>query len=139
MKYFYDGCCPQEFSEVLAKGCISGVTTNVNFVIDYAKKNHINSYFAAINPLYQAACSTNRNLPFSVQSVGNNKDELLSSALKIRDKFGNNVDLYMVLNFRNNCLLNRLLAQQCRNFLYIKKSCENNKKIKKKNKKKEAI
>ena len=38
MKYFYDGADPVEFEDAVNKGCISGVTTNVNFVVDYATK-----------------------------------------------------------------------------------------------------
>ena len=51
MKYFYDGADPSEFEDAVNKGCISGVTTNVNFVVDYAAKNSIKSYFEAIMPL----------------------------------------------------------------------------------------
>ena len=32
MKYFYDGADPEELRDILNKGIISGITTNINFV-----------------------------------------------------------------------------------------------------------
>ena len=55
MKYFYDGCDPNELKELIKKGCIRGVTTNVNFVVNYAKANKIQTYFEAVKPCYEIA------------------------------------------------------------------------------------
>tara|TARA_Y100000589_G_scaffold162957_1_gene154809 strand:- start:2338 stop:3033 length:696 start_codon:yes stop_codon:yes gene_type:complete len=103
MKYFYDGCDPNELDEILEKGCISGVTTNVNFVIDYAKKEQISSYFKAVEPIYNIAVSSNLNIPFSIQALGKTTEELISSALKIRDQFSEGVNLYIKIpvNYNN--------------------------------------
>ena len=103
MKYFYDGCNPEELSDVLKKGCISGVTTNVNFVIDYAKKENISSYFNAVLPTYEVAVASGLKIPFSIQALGETSDQLIESALKIRDKFSNGVKLYIKIpvNYSN--------------------------------------
>ena len=95
MKYFYDGADPSEFEDAVNKGCISGVTTNVNFVVDYAAKNSIKSYFEAIMPLYQIAVNQNINMPFSIQAVGENSRDLIKSAKEIKAKFSDGVKLYV--------------------------------------------
>ena len=103
MKYFYDGADPDEFKEVINKGCISGVTTNVNFVVDYATKKSIGSYFEAIKPLHEIASSQKNNLPFSVQAVGDSCDELIKSAKEIKAAFSDGVKLYVKIpvNYEN--------------------------------------
>lgn len=103
MQFFYDGANPKELEEVIKKGCISGVTTNVNFVVDYASKNSINNYFDAIKPTYEIAASDNQNLPFSIQAVGNNSEELINSAKKIKDNFSEGVKLFIKIpvNYEN--------------------------------------
>ena len=95
MKYFYDGCDPGQLKEILEKGCVSGVTTNVNFVIDYAKESNINSYFEAVKPIHKIATSSGVNIPFSIQALGETSEKLIESALKIRDSFSQGVDLYI--------------------------------------------
>ena len=70
MDYFYDGCDPKQLEVLIEKGIIRGVTTNVNFVIDYAKENSISSYFNAVLPIYNVAKSFNLDIPFSIfQSI----------------------------------------------------------------------
>ena len=103
MDYYYDGCDPKELSTLLEKGCIKGVTTNVNFVIDYAKDKSIKSYFDAITPSYEVAKSLKDNIPFSIQAVGKTSEELLDSALKIKEKFSDGINLYVKVpvNYEN--------------------------------------
>ena len=59
----------RELQNLLSKGCIRGVTINVNFVIDYAKKNSISKYFDAIIPSYEVAKGISADFPFSIQAV----------------------------------------------------------------------
>ena len=93
MKYYYDGVDPSEFSKIVNKGFISGITTNVNFVVDYASKNSINSYFEAIKPLYRIASAEGKNLPFSIQAIGDNPQDIISSAIEIKSKFNKGVKI----------------------------------------------
>lgn len=114
MKYYYDGCDPGELQEILEKGCVSGVTTNVNFVIDYAKKTNINSYFKAVQPIYNIAVSSRLNIPFSVQALGETSEKLIESALKIRDSFSNGVNLYIKIpvNYDNLSTIKFLSSEE---------------------------
>ncbi len=110
MKYFYDGCDPEELKGLINKGCIRGVTTNVNFVVNYAKAKKIETYFDAVKPCYEIAKDCNCNLPFSIQAVGKTSKELIDSALKIRDKFSEKVKLYIKIpvNYNNLDVINML-------------------------------
>ncbi len=114
MKYFYDGADPKELSEVLSKGIISGITTNVNFVVDYASKKSFTSYFDAIFPLYEIACATNKDLPFSIQAVGENFEDLISSAIQIKSKFNDGIKLYIKIpvNYDNLSAINYLANKE---------------------------
>ena len=114
MKYFYDGADPKELNDILSKGIISGITTNVNFVVDYASKKSIGSYFDAILPIYEVASATNKCLPFSIQAVGRNSDDLISSAMEIQSKFNNGIKLYIKIpvNFNNLYAINYLANKE---------------------------
>lgn len=114
MEYYYDGCDPKQLEALIEKGVIRGVTTNVNFVIDYAKANSISSYFKAILPSYNIAKSNNNNLPFSIQAVGKSPSELLSSALKIKEKFSDGVKLFIKVpvNYENINVINELSSKE---------------------------
>ena len=114
MEYFYDGACPKEFSEIISKGCIKGITTNVNFVVDYAKSQNIDNYFSAIKPLYDIAKETKLNLPFSIQAVGDNPNDLISSSLRIRDHFTDHINLYIKIpvNYSNLEVINKLTFEE---------------------------
>ena len=113
MKFFYDGCDPKELDELIKKGCIRGVTTNVNFVVNYAKEKNINNYFDAVFPCYEIAKNYNKNLPFSIQALGKSSEELIESALRIRDKFSERVKLYIKIpvNYKNLDVIN-ILSQE---------------------------
>ena len=114
MKYFYDGADPEELKEILNKGIISGITTNINFVVNYASKKSFSSYFDAIFPLYELACSTNKCLPFSIQAVGSSCEELISSAMKIKSKFNDGIKLYIKIpvNYNNLYAINYLANRE---------------------------
>ena len=114
MKYYYDGADPSEFSKIVNKGFISGITTNVNFVVDYASKNSINSYFEAIKPLYEIASAEGRNLPFSIQAIGENPQDIISSAIEIKSKFNKGVKLFIKIpvNFENLYAIKYLSSQE---------------------------
>ena len=114
MKYFYDGADPEEFRDILNKGIISGITTNINFVVDYASKRAFSSYFDAIFPLYELACSTNKCLPFSIQAVGSSCEELISSAIQIKSKFNDGIKLYIKIpvNYNNLYAINYLANKE---------------------------
>ncbi len=103
MQYFYDGCDPNEVKELIEKGCVTGLTTNVNFVVDYASKNGFTSYFDAIQPIYELAQTKAANLPFSIQAVGNTANELVDSALKIKERFSKGIELFIKIpvNYSN--------------------------------------
>mgnify|MGYP001169188418 CR=1 FL=1 len=114
MNYFYDGCIPKELEQLIKKGCIRGVTTNVNFVVDYAKSENINSYFEAVRPCYEIAKKHNSNLPFSIQAIGKSPEELIESALKIRDNFSEGVKLYIKIpvNYNNLDVIHKLSTSE---------------------------
>ena len=114
MKYYYDGADPSEFSKIVNKGFISGITTNVNFVVDYASKNSINSYFEAIKPLYRIASAEGKNLPFSIQAIGDNPQDIISSAIEIKSKFNKGVKLYIKIpvNFENLYAIKYLSSEE---------------------------
>ena len=114
MKYYYDGADPSEFSKIVNKGFISGITTNVNFVVDYATKNSINSYFEAIKPLYRIASAEGKNLPFSIQAIGDNPQDIISSAIEIKSKFNKGVKLYIKIpvNFENLYAIKYLSSEE---------------------------
>ena len=74
MKYFYDGADPDEFKEVINKGCISGVTTNVNFVVDYATKKSAKIILRGLRAIsdfeYEVQlASMNRSMQPDIESV----------------------------------------------------------------------
>ena len=113
MKYFYDGADPEEFRDILNKGIISGITTNINFVVDYASKRSFSSYFDAIFPLYELACSTNKCLPFLSKQL-EVVEELISSAIQIKSKFNDGIKLYIKIpvNYNNLYAINYLANKE---------------------------
>ena len=114
MKYYYDGADPSEFSKIVNKGFISGITTNVNFVVDYASKYSINSYFEAIKPLYEIVSAEGKNLPFSIQAIGETPKEIISSAIEIKSKFNKGVKLFIKIpvNFENLFAIKYLSSEE---------------------------
>jgi len=114
MDYFYDGCDPNQLEVLIEKGIIRGVTTNVNFVIDYAKENSISSYFDAVLPIYNVAKSFNSDIPFSIQAVGKTPSELIDSALNIKEKFSEGINLYVKIpvNYKNLNVINKLSKEE---------------------------
>ena len=79
-------------------------------MVNYASKKSLSSYFDAILPLYELACSTNKCLPFSIQAVGKNFEDLISSAIQIKSKFNDGIKLYIKIpvNYDNLSAINYL-------------------------------
>ena len=93
MELFYDGCCPNEYHELLNSSLITGVTTNTSFVVDYARNNDYKSAKEALMPIISAvresSMSRAESIPFSFQPSGcTTAGEYLSQARVAKELYG---------------------------------------------------